>query len=115
MRHVEAVIKMLDPTQLAGDLREAPPAQPMVQARHGLPSRRGRAQEGHRAVDGEGDSGVGVGRRQYKDSPQGRVGGSYGERSGVSAESQLRECSAQTRGAPLVGGFARLKRKNPAG
>jgi hypothetical protein len=46
MRHVEAVIKMLDPTQLAGDLREAPPAQPMVQARHRLPPCGGRAQDG---------------------------------------------------------------------
>ena len=41
MRHVEAVIKMLDPSySLRAIISEAPPAQPVVQARDGLPPRR---------------------------------------------------------------------------
>jgi hypothetical protein len=38
MRHVEAVIKMLDPSySLGGHIGEAPAVQPVVQARDGLP------------------------------------------------------------------------------
>jgi hypothetical protein len=47
----------------------------MVQARDGLPPRRGRAQDGYAAHDGVGDSGTGLGGGQYKETRQGRAGG----------------------------------------
>ena len=62
MRHVEAVIKMLDPgySLRAISVKRRQP-NPWFKARHGLPPRRGRAQDGHEAVDGAGDRGARVG------------------------------------------------------
>jgi hypothetical protein len=88
MRHVEAVIKMLDPSYSLRAI-SVKRRQPNPWFKRGTVYRRAvdvlrtateplTAREIAERV---------VGRRQYKDSPQGRVGGSYGERSGVPTES----------------------------
>jgi len=60
----------------------------MVQAGHGLPPRRRRAQDGYRAVDGAGDRGAGAGGCERRQSRQGRAGGPCRQRLGFPAESQ---------------------------
>jgi hypothetical protein len=70
MRHVEAVIKMLDPTynlrRIAVKRRQPIP---WVQARHGLPPRCRRAQDCRAAPYGARDCGAGLGRRNIKTVP----------------------------------------------
>jgi hypothetical protein len=65
MLHVEAVIKMLDPTyNLRRISVKRRTANPWFKGHH-LPSRRGRAQDGHRADDGPGYRRTGLSGGQY--------------------------------------------------
>jgi hypothetical protein len=65
MRHVEAVIKMLDPSYSlrAISVKRRKP-NPWFQTGHRLPPCRGRSQKCHGTDDGAGDSGAGIGRGQ---------------------------------------------------
>jgi hypothetical protein len=51
MRHVEAVIKMLDPGYNLARITVKRRQPNVVQARHHLPARGGRAEDGNRADD----------------------------------------------------------------
>jgi hypothetical protein len=89
MRHVEAVIKMLDPAYSlrAISVKRRQP-NPWFKAGHGVPARGGRAQDGHRAVDGARDRGASVGNGQDRSPQQGRAGGPDRIGAGFPAESQ---------------------------
>ena len=93
MRHVEAVIKMLDPTynlrRIAVKRRQPNPWVQSVSPSTGCPA------DGHRAIEGKGDLGADLNRRQYKEARQSRAGGPDRDRSDVPAESQGEGCPAR--------------------
>ena len=98
MRHIEAVIKMLDPSYSLRAI-SVKRRRPNPWFKRGTDYRR--AEDGYGTVDGAGDRGAGIGGCQGRQPQKSSRGRPYRKRLGIPAESQGKGIERTNEGSPV--------------